>query len=64
MSDSMIRIGDKVVPLASLSKEEKSNAWAIMASRISESITDYVNRHPEDYETVAAALKWAKEHAW
>lgn len=61
---SMIKIDDKVVPLESLTKEEKADAWGTMSKRIGESITDYVNRHPEEFETVAAALEWAREHAW
>lgn len=61
---SMININDKAVPLESLTQEEKSAAWKTMAERISESVTDYVNRHPEQYETVTAALNWAKEHPW
>lgn len=61
---SMIKIGGDVVPLESLTEDEKAAAWEIMAKRISESITDYVNRHPEHYEVVAEALEWAKEHPW
>lgn len=61
---SMIRIDGKLVPLDSLSKEEKSAAWDTMAKRIGDSVTEYLYRHPEHYEAVAAALEWAKEHAW
>ncbi len=61
---SMININDKSVSLESLTPEEKNSAWEAMAKRIGDSITDYVNRHPEQYEKVVAALNWAKEHPW
>lgn len=61
---SMIKTSDGIIPLESLSKEEKSRVWNIMADRIGEAVTDYVNRHPEDIEAVAAALEWAREHPW
>lgn len=61
---SMIKIDGKLVPLESLTKEEKAYAWEVMSNRISQSITDYVNRHPEQYDSVVAALEWANEHAW
>ncbi len=61
---SMIKIDEKIIPLESLTKEEKAAAWEIMAKRIGGSITDYVNRHPEHYDCVAAALKSAQKHPW
>lgn len=61
---SIIKIDGKLVPLETLTKEEKAAAWDTMSQRISQSITDYVNRHPEQYDDVVAALEWAAEHAW
>lgn len=57
MADSMISInGGEYVPLSSLTPEEKAECWAIMAKRIGQAITDYVNLHPEHYDLVMKAL--------
>ena len=57
MAESKIIInGQPPVPLSSLTPEEKAACWEVMAKRIGQAITDYVNRHPEQYELVRKAL--------
>jgi cobalamin biosynthesis protein CbiD len=48
--------GGPFVPLSSLTKEEKDAAWEIIAERISRTITEYVDQHPEEYTIVRDAL--------
>lgn len=57
---STIRIGDKTVPLESLSKEEKADAWSKISKRITDTFTEYMNRHPEDKASIAAIEEWMK----